>query len=88
MYTEGNLYACTDNPWWHPKRHPDLFGVVLAAFVFSQIASLATFRLDFPHLNILGLFGYCTAYGWLFIFGPVCPSAWLPGWFELAVAAP
>ena len=60
------------NPWWHPKRHPDLFGIVLAAFVFSQLASLASFRIDAPHRNILGLFGYCTAYGWLFTFGPVC----------------
>ena len=60
------------SPWWHPKQHPDLFGVVLAAFVFSQLASLISFRLDAPHQNILGLFGYCTAYGWLFIFGPVC----------------
>ena len=60
------------NPWWHPKRHPDLFGIVLAAFVFSQLASLVSFRLNSPHQNILGLFGYCTAYGWLFAFGPIC----------------
>jgi S-DNA-T family DNA segregation ATPase FtsK/SpoIIIE len=59
-------------PWWHPKRHPDLFGIVLAAFVLSQIASLISFRVDSPHQNILGLFGYCTAYSWLFIFGPIC----------------
>ena len=59
-------------PWWHPKRHPDLFGIVLAAFVLSQIASLISFRVDSPHQNILGLFGYCTAYSWLFAFGPIC----------------
>jgi S-DNA-T family DNA segregation ATPase FtsK/SpoIIIE len=59
-------------PWWHPKRHPDLFGIVLAAFVLSQIASLISFHVDSPHQNILGLFGYCTAYGWLFTFGPIC----------------
>jgi DNA segregation ATPase FtsK/SpoIIIE, S-DNA-T family len=56
-------------PFWHPKRHPDLFGVVLAAFAFSQCAALMTFHAQFPHKNILGLFGHFTAYGWLFVFG-------------------
>ena len=59
-------------PWWHPKRHPDLFGIVLAAFVISQVASLISFHVDAPHKNILGLFGYCTAYSWLFAFGSIC----------------
>lgn len=58
-------------PWWHPKRHPDLFGIVLAAFVISQIAALASFQASSHNHNILGLFGHVSAYAWLFIFGPV-----------------
>ena len=62
--------AETKYPFWHPKRHPDLFGVVLAAFVISQCAALMTFHAQLPHHNILGLFGYFSAYGWLVLFGP------------------
>ncbi len=58
-------------PFWHPKRHPDLVGVILAAFVLSQCAALATFQVQQPHQNLLGLFGYVSAYGWLFLFGSV-----------------
>ena len=58
-------------PFWHPKRHPDLLGVVLAAFVISQCAALVTFQAQLPNHNILGLFGHVSAYCWFFLFGPV-----------------
>jgi S-DNA-T family DNA segregation ATPase FtsK/SpoIIIE len=58
-------------PHWHPKRHPDLFGIILAAFVISQGAALLTFRDQFPHSDLLGLFGYYSAYCWLLLFGPI-----------------
>ena len=63
--------AETHYPHWHPKRHPDLFGIALAAFVISQCAAIVTFRDQFPHQNLLGLFGYCSAYSWFFLFGPI-----------------
>jgi S-DNA-T family DNA segregation ATPase FtsK/SpoIIIE len=63
--------AETQYPFWHPKRHPDLFGVFLAAFVFSQCAAFATFHAQLPHHNILGLFGYFSTYVWYFLFGPI-----------------
>ena len=58
-------------PHWHPKRHPDLFGIVLAAFVISQCVAIVTLRDLLPHHNLLGLFGYGSALTWLFLFGPV-----------------
>lgn len=61
--------AETKFPFWHPKRHPDLFGVILIAFVFSQFVALLSFRVQLPHHNILGLFGYFSAYTWYFLFG-------------------
>lgn len=63
--------AETKYPFWHPKRHPDLVGVILAAFVISQCAALVTFNAQQPHHNLLGLFGYCSAYAWYFLFGAI-----------------
>lgn len=56
-------------PFWHPKRHPELLGVVVAAFVISQCAALTTFQAKAPYHNILGLFGHLSAYCWFFLFG-------------------
>lgn len=54
------------------KNHPELCGILLGAFTLSQAVSLVTFHADNLSHNVLGIFGYISAYGWLFLFGPVC----------------
>jgi len=58
-------------PFWHPKRHPDIFGIILAAFTISQVVSLWGFQAEAPVTNVLGLFGYASGALWLFLFGPI-----------------
>ncbi len=58
-------------PFWHPKRHPDIFGIILAAFTISQVVSLWGFQAETPVTNVLGLFGYVSGALWLFLFGPI-----------------
>jgi hypothetical protein len=58
-------------PFWHPKRHPDIFGIILAAFTISQVVSLWSFQAEAPVNNVLGLFGYVSGALWLFLFGPI-----------------
>jgi len=58
-------------PFWHPKRHPDISGIILAAFTISQIVSLWSFQAEAPIHNVLGLFGYISGALWLFLFGPI-----------------
>ena len=55
-------------PNW--KNHPELCGILLAAFTLSQAVSLITFHADNLSHNVLGIFGYVSAYAWLFLFGP------------------
>ena len=60
-----------NDPFWHPRRHPDIFGVTLAAFTLSQAVSIISFQAGYPFSNVLGLFGYISAYIWLFFLGPI-----------------
>jgi len=63
--------AENSHPFWHPKRHPDIYGVILAAFTISQVVSLWSFQAEASIGNVFGLFGYISSLLWLFLFGPV-----------------
>jgi len=57
-------------PFWHPKKHPGIIGILLLSFSLTQCAGLLSFHLPHPENNILGLFGYVSAYLWTFVLGP------------------
>ncbi len=53
---------------WY-TRHPELFGITLIIAALTLLASLVTFQNALPQSNLLGLFGYGSAFLCLKLFG-------------------
>lgn len=53
------------------QQHNELAAVVCFIFAAMQLVSLISFSYSLPEKNVLGLFGYISAYCWYFLFGPI-----------------